>query len=237
MPLRGVAVILSLGAVVAHAAADTSNLPPECSGWPEKPAWEWTLEERIRHRLDADCRRARRELAAQDRRERGCFRTSGDPADFVYGSDTPELFLPSELYATLVSNVVTSEGGFSEEMRSYYERRASSLDLPGAFWKLVEEAAGDYLSSVRAERRLAAGLNGAGTNERLAILAEIADIQKPQCAERIDALERTRRAFPPGSFDRFLYVAVAPGIGSSAQLVTTGSLRWREEGCPEGGRP
>jgi hypothetical protein len=236
MRLPGVAIILSLSTVGAH-AADTRNLPPECSGWPEKPAWEWTLEERIRHRVDPDCRRARREVAAEERKDRGYVRTSGDPADFVYGSDTPELFLPSELYATLISNVVTSEGRFSEAMRSYYERRASSLDLPGAFWKLVEEAAGDYLSSVRAERRLAAGLNGAGTNERLAILAEIADIQKPQCAERIDALERTRRAFPPGSFDRFLYVAVAPGIGSSAQLVTTGSLRWREEGCPEGGRP
>ena len=237
MPLPGVAIILSLSTVGAHAAAETRNLPPECSGWPEKPAWEWTLDERIRHRLDADCRRARRELAARDRRERGYFRTSGDPADFVYGSDTPELFLPSELYATLISNVHTREGRFSEAMRSYYERRASSLDLPGAFWKLVEKAAGDYLSGLQEERRLAAGLNGAGTNERLAILAEIADIQKPQCAERVDALERTRRAFPPGSFDRFLYVAVAPGIGSSAQLVTTGSLRWREEGCPEGARP
>jgi hypothetical protein len=237
MCLPGVAIILSLSTVVAHAATDSRNLPPECSGWPEKPAWEWTLDERIRHRLDADCRRARRELAAQDRKQRGYFRTSGDPADFVYGSDTPELFLPSELYAMLISNVYTREGRSSETLRSEYERRASSLGLPEAFWKLVEQAAGDYLSSLRAERRLAADLNGAGTNERLAILAEIADIQKPQCVERIDALERTRRAFPPGSFDRFLYVAVAPGIGSSAQLVATGSLRWREEGCPEGGRP
>ncbi|HSE63452.1 MAG TPA: hypothetical protein VLG15_07540 [Thermoanaerobaculia bacterium] len=234
MRLPGVAIILSLTTV---AAAQTRDLPRECSGWPEKPAWEWTLDERIRHRLDADCRQARRELAAQDRKERGYLRTSGDPADFVYGTDTPELFLPSELYATLISNVNAGESRFSEAMRSYYERRASSLDLPGAFWKLVEEAAGDYLSGLQEERRLAAVLNGAGTNERLAILAEIADIQKPQCAQRIDALERTRRAFPPGSFDRFLYVAVAPGIGSSAQLVTTGSLRWREEGCPEGGRP
>ena len=236
MCLPGLAVVLVLG-VVAVPEAGTRNLPPECSGWPEKPAWGWTLEERIRHRLDPDCRRARQELAARDRKERGFFRTSGDPADFVYGSDTPELFLPSELYAALISNVYAGQGRFSESMRSEYERRASSLDLPVAFWKLVEEAAGAYLSGLRTERRLAAGLDGAGPNERLAILADIADVQKPQCAERIDALERTRRALPPGSFDRFLYVAVAPGIGSSAQVVTSESLRWRGGGCQEAGGP
>lgn len=127
MRFSGAAIALSLNALVAH--AETRDLPPECSGWPEKPAWEWTLEERIRHRLDPDCRR------------------------------------------------------------------------------------------------------------RLAILAEIADVQKLQCAERIEAFERTRRALPPGSFDRFPYVAVTPGIGSSAQIVTSESLRWRGERCQEAGGP
>jgi hypothetical protein len=234
----GAVVVLSLSALIARAEPEIRNLPPECSGWPEKPASEWTLEERIRHRLDPDCMRARRELAARDRKDRGYFRTSGDPADFVYGSDTPDLFLPSELYAMLVSNVLAArEARFADSQRSHYERRASSLALPDGFWKLVEEAAGQYLSSLRAERRLGAGLNEAGTNERLGILAEIADIQKPQCAERVEALERTRRTLPPGLFDRFLYVAVAPDVGSSAQLVTPESLRWREGGCQGAGGP
>jgi hypothetical protein len=233
----GAVIILSLSALVARAAAETRNLPPECSGWPERPAWEWTLEERIRHRLDPDCTRARREIAAQDRKDRGSYRTSGDSADFVYGSDTPELFLPSKLYATLISNVFASGGGFSDSMRLEYGRRSSGLGLPDAFWKIVEEAAGEYLSGLRAERRLAAGLNEAGTNERLAILAEISDIQKPQCVDRVEALERTRLALPPGSFDRFLYVAVAPGVGSSSQLAKPESLRWREEGCRGAGGP
>jgi hypothetical protein len=233
----GAVIVLILSALVARVAAETRNLPPECSGWPEKPAWEWTLEERIRHRLDLDCMRARREIAAQDRKDRGFYRTSGDPADFVYGSDTPELFLPSELYATLISNAFAGGGQFSDSMRSKYGRRSSGLALPDAFWRIVEEAAGEYLSGLRAERRLAAGLNEAGTNARLAVLAEISDVQKPQCVDRVEALERTRRAVPPGSFDQFLYVAVAPGVGSSAQLANPELLRWREGGCRGAGGP
>lgn len=225
-------VLLAVATTLAPGRTGASPLPAECADWPQKPAWEWTLDERIRHRLDQRCLRARRELAAEDRKDRGYFRTSGDPTDFVYGSDTPELFLPSQLYNWLIRAVFVADERFADFQRSRYERLAFGLGLPESFWPVVEDAAGDHLSQLRAEQALADGLGKAGADERAAILADIADVQKGQCLERVEALERTRRALPTGLFDRFLYVAVPNGIGSSSKSpVTPEMLRWRERGC------
>jgi len=110
-------------------------VPPQCEQWPAKPAWQWTLEERLTHRFDRDCLAARRAQAADSCRARGRI------TDFVYGADTPELFLPAQLFDQFLRSA------FLSKHPEPFIHRAIDADfaLPSTFFATVEANAGDYL--------------------------------------------------------------------------------------------
>lgn len=98
-------------------------VPPQCKNWPKKPAWEWTLEERMHYRLDRACATGRRVFAGG----RGPFVIDGD--------DTPELFVPTELFNLFVlrpRNIIEAQA------------RAARFELPPKFFAIVDAALGDY---------------------------------------------------------------------------------------------
>jgi len=225
---RRLALLLVLAATAAGGETGPRILPPECAGWPQKPAWEWTLEERVRHRLDPDCLTARRALAARDRGQGSV--ASGNSEDFVFGTDTPELLLPTDLYGHLLSTAFSRNEGLARPYRARYERRAAELQLPVDFWQLVEEAGGEYLSRVREERALMEEFASSDPARREAHAARTTEIRSTQCSDRARALARTRKALSGSLFDRFLYVAVAPGLTVSRSPASPEML-FRSEGC------
>ena len=100
-------------------------VPPQCKNWPAKPAWEWTLEERLDHRFDRTCLTGRRLWAR-----------AKPAADFVQGQDTPELFLPTELFDALLR---------TPRAAIFDRARAAGVQLPANFFVTVEEHARDYI--------------------------------------------------------------------------------------------
>ncbi|HEY6210925.1 MAG TPA: hypothetical protein VIW45_01510 [Vicinamibacterales bacterium] len=178
-------LVLLLGAV-----------PPQCTNWPKKPAWEWTVEERLHYRYDRACTIGRRELA----------RTPGHAPDFVDGADTPELFLPSELFDLFLRHTYVSRRSNLVEVQA----RQAKLALPPRFFEIVRENAGDYLRHLQGETGM--------------------DFPA-DCRARMAALTRVRAAFRGKFFDQFLYTVIAPGPSLSGD-DTREKKRWFERGCP-----
>ena len=219
-------------AILLLAATAQASVPPECGDWPQKPAWEWTDEERLDRRSDERCTAARRALAAQTTRADGWTRTSGNITDFVYGTDTPELFLPWELLDSLLFRAFVANPKFIAVQRPIFEdrMRAHQLALPQNFWERVETAGAGYRLLLREQRAMASKLDGASPGERRKLLAEIETSQRANCAARHRALTELRAEFGAQNFDRFLYLVVAHGLSSSGDFNRRNS-EWISRGC------
>lgn len=207
-------------------------MPVECGDWPQKPAWEWTDRERLDRRFDQNCLAARRLRAGEHTRRDGSCQSSGNITDFVFGTDTPELFLPWQLYDTLLRRVFVAGENFARLQRRIIEDRATSQDLalPDTFWERLALASGDYLALLREQRGMASNLDTASPAERRTFVTEIEKSQRSNCASRQLALSRVRAEFGEGVFNQFLYVAVAPelcSVGHSDRAM----FEWVSLGC------
>ena len=221
---------LLLGALPLAATAH-AGVPPECGDWPQKPAWEWTDQERLERRADKRCVAARRALAEDRTRRDGSCRMSGNVTDFIYGTDTPELFLPTQLFDGLLHRVFVGEPDFAALQRPIFEEHIrAQLPLPENFWKRVETIAADYLALLREQRAMASKLDGASPGERRKLLVEFQSSQRANCAARHRALTHLRSEFEEINFDRVLYIAVAPGLcsGGDDDLKV---MEWVARGC------
>jgi hypothetical protein len=218
--------------VLLGSAVFAGTVPADCGVWPAKPAWEWSDEERLGLRFDELCVAARRAVASRDDRPEGACRASGAINDFVFGTDTPELFLPWQLYDTLLGTYL-AEPKFAEIRRELFadRARAAGVDLPPDFWRRVEMASGDYLSSLRAQNEVRSKVNIASPAEQRALITEIESSQRSNCVNRASALARVRAEFPANTFDKLLYIAVAPGLCSSGNSDRN-IFRWVGRGCP-----
>jgi len=221
-------ILMTMTSPLASAA-----VPAECGEWPSKEPWQWTDEERLSHRFDEQCLQARRTQAAQDSRRDGFCRSSGKVSDFIFGTDTPELFLPWQLFDTLLQRMFVAEPKFVNAQLQIFEQRARAANVPVAehFWDRVEHASVEYIGLLRDQHGMAAKFDGASAAERRALQTEIARSQRANCAARQAALERVREEFEAHTFDRFLYVAVAPGLCSSGDSERK-MLSWIGRGCP-----
>ncbi len=212
---------------------------PEAGSKPEaKPAWRWTLEERLAARFDPEAMTAREtEHQAEQERIRERFgdpleeelkKMKGPPAttEHLDGSTTPELFLPSELFAMLLSR------GFSQgenwdirKSRGPIEERAAALGFGRDLWVRLEKAAAPYLQLLRKTGPLKG--DRVGYSKR--------DIRL--CQLRARALEAAKAEFGGESFLRLLYEAVAPNARPTYILdgpdyrKHAEELRFIEEGC------
>jgi hypothetical protein len=206
-----------------------AGVPIECGEWPEKPPWQWTLDERLDRRFDGPCLAARRARAADDARTDGSCRGSG-VSEFVFGTDTPELFLPHELFTSIIN--MASSGEAQEHFRETFMERAkeNGIELPADFWKTLREAAAEYVAIEEKHTAMVSQFGKATPAEQRAISVAISEAQNANCAARQRALEGARAVFGGDLFDRILYTVVAHGLCMSGD-GDAGTAAWIAGGC------
>lgn len=237
-PRRLMAVTLAAGltaiflAGAAGAQAPDGSQTVRAQGKPAKPAWQWTLEERLAARFDPEGmkRRAAREseLAKKTAAQFGERFDIAPGQHSIDGKSEPEFFLPSELFDVLLSGAFHENALHQQEMRARLEERAAILGFGSDLWARLEKVGAPYMR-LRDERHLRA-LTAAARSE------EFEDSERDRlmiCRAKAKALADAKTEFGEQAFLRLLYETVAPtlSIGSQSEEGMADRLRYIEEGC------
>ncbi|HEX9944271.1 MAG TPA: hypothetical protein VGG03_19850 [Thermoanaerobaculia bacterium] len=232
-----VIAVLLLGAVSASGAEVEQ-------GGSRKPAWKWTIDERLAARFNPEAiaaraaeqrdaeREARKKFRSGQsaRAEEGAQGTEPEPVtDMIDGRKTPELFLPGELFDLLLNHVFPPEKGRADlqTSRSFFEERAAALGIGRDLWDRLEDAAAPYLRLLHEDRRHRIAEANASKGEEDGIRI---------CRARAQALEAAEAEFGEETFLRLLYKAVAPHTRKASLLPPdyqrhAEKLRFEEGGC------
>lgn len=241
---RGGGYAAVIAALLSAAAAQGAEVEKDV---PLKPAWRWTLNERLAARFDPEAIAAREaeDEAEQDAIHERRQRRGGDllaeekakmtgppPAvETIDGSKNPELFLPLELFSALLNRGLPGEKWEGlEESRKQIEQRAAALGFGRDLWNRLEGVSALYLRLLHNEdrRRLATGAKDyKRKNDRLRV-----------CRARVRAMEAAKAEFSEEGFLRLLYEAVAPDVRRTYILEPwppdyqrhAEELRFQEEG-------
>jgi hypothetical protein len=191
------------------------------------PVWRWETKDRLAQRFDAERirERARRMVNTDGRNATDGAYSPEDGADYVIdGSRNPELFLPFELFDTLMTGLMT-DLPLREKQRAYYGPwiRAAGMD-DAALWDALQSVSGDYLllryGGVQAAQGSSEGMNA--TADAL-------------CRAQHDALEAARKLYGREQFDRMLFTAIAPTVrfasATSNTAVHRAKLERADAGC------
>jgi len=210
--------------------------PPdgEKSKAPSKPAWAWTLEERIAVRTDPEAaskrvrekgRRVEMPVAASSSRQRAPI---GDAFD---GSTHPELFLPYEVFEQLVSLTYLSHPRMAQSVREGFIPDVRRHGLPADFFDRLQVLTTVYVADFRAVRDALDSMaqqEGAARERAEQVLAFK---HRDACRSRADALAAARREFGEKKFDRFLYEVMAVKMFTIGdRVIDPALLREAEEG-------
>jgi len=212
------------------------------NGGLRKPAWKWSLDERLAARFDPEFMAARE--AQRQAKETELHKGWADPLlkekarapepvsiqEIIYGSKTPELLLPIEIFDALLERGFPSNGEKEDLQRSrvWIEERAAALGYGHDFWARLEGAAASYLKLLHeADRQRPA--NQANTDKYKTSL----------CRARSQALKAAQAELGEESFLRLLYEAVAPNVAIARLLGRyppdyqrySEDLRFQERGC------
>jgi hypothetical protein len=196
---------------------------------PAKAAWQWTDEERVASRIDA-ASAASRVNEARAQTEPGRIHSdvwnTPRPFDIIAGARHPELFLPYEVFQSLLDGALRVDDATAAGTRKTLDPFIHALGLPGDFWQTVRRQSAPFLSSLQAELDVRGLMfrGDAKAAQRLPALHELT------CRTRADALEGLRRTFGRETFDRFLYEAFAPNMGSTWLSVPDAETLRREAG-------
>lgn len=194
-----------------------------------KKPWEWTDEERLTIRFDP----ARAAAQAVEQQASGVM-SRPNRGRAIHGNQSPELFLPIELFTSLLVGI-ESESGLRDSYRAGLRQRIAEFGLEEEkFWLDLEAAAsvytalfGRYTITLRAlETPL-----GRGKQD---LLEASRRMQPELCAARADAFTRARQHFGSERFQELLYRVVAPGLTISApdsSAATPNQLRFVARGC------
>ena len=191
-----------------------------------KPAWQWTLDERLAARFDPAAQAAR-EAAHRDVI---AHLHLGGPADVLVGKEAPELYLPTELFNHLLRVGFLDLGLTGPEPRRAIEARAAPLGFTSNLWPRLEAAVSPYLE-LRSRRPKLFGtgvpLGGKG------LFAEQAS-QLAACRSQAEALASAKAEFGEQPFLRLLYEAVAPSarLSYTVNWLSRAEARFIEQGCP-----
>ena len=227
--MKSLATVLLVSLIPLSAAAQTTTT--------EKPAWEWTLDERIAKRLDPALIRERALANEKDLVEKGGFKPEEViPVRFtIEGRRDPELFMPFELFHSILQGVSTdSDAG---DTRKRYKQKILDAGWDeNLFWQIVEEASAKYWKTTneRLAVQHAALVQPLTLAERRALNIKAESLNIPGCQLRADALQTVRQKLGAEKFDRFLYQAIAPRISISSDLPFANEewrLRYVEGGC------
>ncbi|HEV8580556.1 MAG TPA: hypothetical protein VGX68_15930 [Thermoanaerobaculia bacterium] len=206
-----------------------------------KPAWKWTLDERLAARFDPEAmaaREAKRQARMKELLKGRVHRVFEEKAEITEapsikealdGGKTPELFLPSELFDVLLSRGFPQESSEQnlQEFRDWIESQAAGLGIGQDFWKRLEGATLPYLQE---DRHPFFSAKYGGVEEDLHL-----------CRLRAEALKAAEAEFGEEAVLRLLYGTVARGW-SFTRVVGLGpgpstyeryeeELRFQEGGC------
>lgn len=223
-----VAVVFVLAGIVS--AADRPQAAPKRS---TAPAWKWTTEERLALRLDPAAIRDRSAAAGDPATGSSGVQVQSQATRFVIdGARDPQLFLPWELFNSLV-------GSLREDSLRERQRHARDIEAFGwkeaEFWSRLTGLTDEYRArNARLIERMQA-MEAMPPAERRTAEAWLEEENIALCGLRADALARARAHFGAESFERFLYTAVAPHIqissGGTADDRERRRLLFVEAGC------
>jgi hypothetical protein len=183
-------------------------------------ARQYTDAERIAERTDRAAAAERVAVARAAGRAAEVLGRSTGLADFIDGRHSPQLFLPTELFETLVRAGYVFDGG-----RDAFAHGVAAAALPPSFWEQLATIAPQYIDDLREEARLA------DARTRDEATHALPTLRRRLCQTRATALRDARQLFGP-ALDVLLYRHVAP---TKTLLIThvedAASLRSREAGC------
>jgi len=205
----------------------------------QKPAWQWTLDERLEKRYDSKEIRSRAMAkAAEDAKIREMFKDmpvgSGagqdSKVDTIEGRTHPELFLPWELFDTLLGDAFPSGGLSPSESRRHLDAPAAALGFGRDFWMKLERVVAPYLALQREDERQALGPSRQGRQVKR---SEHPTLGTSLCQARAEAMSAAKAEFGEERFLQFLYQAVAPNLALSyvPEERPANRLRFVEGGC------
>jgi hypothetical protein len=207
-----------------------------------KPAWQWTLEERLAKRFDPEAMRVRAaayvaELDAH-RDKSGKLWGEDDIPEWVRyrtdvavlkGSISPELFLPRELFIYLLSSAFPAEGFDTSEYKGMIEDRAAALGFGRDLWTRLRKVAAPVLDLERKREKLAR------ENPSAIVMKGGTEMDDDivLCRAQAQALAQAEGEFGKEPFLRLLYQAVTPSLQTSDTLYegTAEHQRYLERGC------
>jgi hypothetical protein len=231
--MRKTVATLLLSLISLSAAAQKTPSDSQATAAP-KPAWEWTLDERIAKRLDPASIRERALENEKDLVERGGFRPEEIvPVRFVVeGRRDPELLMPFELLGSILHGVAEME---ERETRSIYGPKIIESGWDEVFfWQTLEEASAEYTKTQRERLTAPRQARLLPRSERYSIASNSDSEGLHECGLRVEALKLIRQKLGSVKFDRFLYENVAPNVSISSDFPLANEewrLRHIEGGC------
>jgi hypothetical protein len=159
-----------------------------------KKPWQWTDEERVTERVSRDP--VRRSPAAESNATSDSHRLSY----VISGKTTPELFMPFELFDSLIKGVGPDPAVQTRGRRVLDPLlRDFGFEDTDLFWYDLETIARPYLD------KKAQHVEHHPSDRYPSIDVEL-------CASRFAALTRARQHFGRLKFDELLYRVIAPGL-------------------------
>lgn len=185
--------------------------------------WEWTEEERIRMRVDPAAISKRiaeyEELQRESSRRFGRVLRLQRMRDQIVGRDHPEAWLPFELFRALyrdLENVLKGQKPVHESA----EIAAAGID-PVTFWSRLQTVSDQLIVLNARERAMAAELDTASPARLRELNLENSALYYAICRAEFEALHRARAEFGRSTFDRFLYIVIAPSLGGAGFDIAT----------------
>jgi hypothetical protein len=171
--------------------------------------WQWADEERIAARLDP-AYIAKHSKPGPSEAAKVTFS--------IDGRENPHLFLPFELFNSLMDGL-SADAGFRDTRRAMLHDRIKDFGYdPNAFWAELETSVASHLKSLRRNAALRERMRTASRAERDAIARDLESSNIPVCRSRAESLAAARAHFGRETFDRFLYSVVAPQLSVSSPM-------------------
>ncbi|HEX2062082.1 MAG TPA: hypothetical protein VHK90_15175, partial [Thermoanaerobaculia bacterium] len=196
--------------------------------------WTLTLDERIALRTNPELARERVRAARAADGVRGAATNAQvrEPADSFDGRSHPELFLPHEVFRSLISLAFQGPPRVNHNFRDSVQPELTRIGLPGDFWQKLESICLVHVADVAAEAEIGGSLatlsGGARTRAKQMLDLKQTDV----CRSRADALAAARAEFGRERFDRFLYEVIAVHkFHVDDHPLNPAILRWVEGGC------
>lgn len=199
---------------------------------PKEP-WALTVEERIALRTDPKL--ASERLLSERNRKSVVSSESNDAQGWVdsfTGQTHPELFLPHEVFRTLIGLAFLGPVRTGEVVRRGHMPDVKRHGLPPDFWERLRSISGLYIADSWAETDTGQSISKLNGSARSRAEEALALKQVDVCRSRADALAAARSEFGTERFDRFLYEVIAvTKFHATDRLLDAELLRRAEKGC------